>query len=178
MADEFGNSYHIVVGGQVKRVVSAPIQPGGGAASNDGKHVVGVGVRDRRITEYRANGDAVLGFMLTPHGPKQVATIPTGAGSKPYGLAYDATRHTLWTTLTGRNQVLGLTFNHGRIVHKSLKATVQQPNTLAIDHPPGRSSSPAPPATGTCNSSLETGDRVAGTTPCGGPRSESGGLAW
>ncbi|MGH9094021.1 MAG: hypothetical protein ACRDXE_02570 [Acidimicrobiales bacterium] len=163
VADELGNTFHLVRNGRVVRIVPAPLQPGGGAASPDGRYFVGVGVRGRRITEYRAsgdvvgsancgagpthvvsgsdglfwvndtNGDAVLGFTLTAHGPRQVATVPTGAGSKPYGIAYDARRHTLWVTLTGRDQLLGLTFGGTRVTHRATYATVQQPNTVAVD---------------------------------------------
>ncbi len=167
VADELANTYHIVRGDQVVRVVAAPLQPGGGAATPDGKDFVGVGVRGRRITEYRANGDtvgsanagagpthvitgsdglfwvndtngsAVLGYTLTAHGPKQVATIPTGAGSRPYGIAYDDRRHTLWVTLTGRNQLLGLTFSGPTVTHRAIYATVRQPNTVAVDQATG-----------------------------------------
>ncbi len=167
VADELASTFHIVRHGKVDRVVSAPLQPGGGAASPDGKLVVGVGVRGRQITEYRANGDrigsancgagpthvstgsdglywvndtngdAVLGFTLTAHGPKQVATIPTGAGTKPYGAAYDSRRHTLWVTLTGTNQLLGLTFSGTRVTHRATYATVRQPNTVAVDQVTG-----------------------------------------
>lgn len=163
VSDELGNTFHIVRNGKIVRIVSAPLQPGGGAESNDGQYVVGVGVRARRITEYRAdgtivgsancgagpthvtagsdgifwvndtNGGAVLGFELTSRGPKQIATISTGAGSKPYGIAYDQARRTLWVTLTGRNELLGLTVQGTAIVHRSLRATVRQPNTVAAD---------------------------------------------
>ncbi len=163
VADELANTFHIVRGGEVVRVVAAPLQPGGGAASTDGRFVVGVGVRGRRITEYRADGDvigsancgagpthvvtgsdglfwvndtnggAVLGFRLTAHGPQQVATIPTGAGSKPYGIAYDPARHILWVTLTGSNQLVGLTLAGTKVTNRSTRATVQQPNTVAVD---------------------------------------------
>ncbi len=163
VADELASTFHIVRDGRVVRVIPAPLQPGGGAASPDGRLVVGVGVRGRQITEYRANGDrigsancgagpthvstgsdglfwvndtngnAVLGFTLTAHGPKQVATIPTGARTKPYGAAYDARRHTLWVTLTGTNQLLGLTFSGTKVTHRATYATVRQPNTVAVD---------------------------------------------
>ncbi len=166
--DELGNTIHVIRNGQVARVVAAPLQPGGGAVAPDHQHVVAVGVRARRITEYTAtgdiigsancgagpthvvtgdsglfwvndtNGDAVLGFVLTAHGPQQVATIPTGAGSKPYGLAYEAASHTLWTTLTGRDQLVGLTFDGTAVTHRVLYSTVQQPNSVAVDQTNGQ----------------------------------------
>ena len=163
VANEFGNSFSLVRGGRVVRTVPAPLQPGGGAASADGTHAVGVGVRARRITEYTASGDivgtanagvgpthtaagddglfwvndtsggAVLGFRLTSGGPRQVATVGTGTGSRPYGQAYDTARHTLWVTLTGRDQVLGLTFSGTKVVRRSSYDTVRQPNSVAVD---------------------------------------------
>ncbi len=165
--DELANTIHVVHAEQVVRVVPAPLQPGGGAAASDGRHVVSVGVRGRRITDYTANGnvvgsancgagpthvitgsdglfwvndtngDAVLGYEVTSHGPKQVATIPTGPGSKPYGIAYDTHRHTLWTTLTGRNQLLGLTFSGTTVTSRATYNTVRQPNTVAVDQATG-----------------------------------------
>jgi hypothetical protein len=162
-ANEFGNSFSIIRDRAVVRTVPTPLQPGGGAASSDGRYAVGVGVRGRRITEYTAsgdivgsancgagpthtvtgddglfwvndtNGDAVLGFTLTPTGPQQVATLPTGAGSKPYGDAYDTARHTLWVTLTGSNEVLGLTLQGTRVTHQVAIPTVRQPNSVAAD---------------------------------------------
>jgi hypothetical protein len=165
--DELANTIHVVRNDQVVRVVAAPLQPGGGAVAADGQHVVAVGVRGRRITEYTASGDiigstncgagpthvvtgdgglfwvndtngnAVLGFTVTTHGPKQVATIATGAGSKPYGIAYDKARHTLWTTLTGSDQLLGLTFDGTTVTDRATYATVQQPNTVAVDQVTG-----------------------------------------
>lgn len=167
VADELANTFHIVHNGKVVRVVPAPLQPGGGAASPDNKSVVGVGVRGRQITEYRANGDrigsancgagpthvitgsdglywvndtngdAVLGFVLTAQGPKQVATIRTGPGTKPYGAAYDTRRHTLWVTLTGTDQLLGLSFAGSKVTHRVTYATVRQPNTVAVDQVTG-----------------------------------------
>jgi hypothetical protein len=166
--DELANTIHVIHNDQVVRVVAAPLQPGGGAVSLDGQHVVSVGVRGRRITEYTpagdivgsancgagpthvitgdgglfwvndTNGNAVLGFTLSAHGPKQVATIPTGAGSKPYGIAYQETTHTLWTTLTGTNQLLGLTFDGITVTHETTYNTVQQPNTVAVDQVSGQ----------------------------------------
>ena len=162
-ANEFGNSFSIIRDRKVVRTVPTPLQPGGGAATPDGRYAVGVGVRGRRITEYTADGDivgsancgagpthtvagengmfwvndtsgdAVLGFALTPTGPEQVATIPTGPGSRPYGDAYDTTRHTLWVTLTGSNELLGLTLAGTQVQHHVAIPTVRQPNSVGVD---------------------------------------------
>jgi DNA-binding beta-propeller fold protein YncE len=161
VADEFGNTIHIISAGRVVRVVPAPLQPGGMAASPDGSTMLAVGVRGRRITEYRqdgtivgsancgagpthavtgnggfywvadTNGGAVLGFRMGPRGPVQVATIPVG--SRPYGIAFDASRSILWVTLTGSNQLVGLRLDGKSVVHRVTFATVRQPNTVAVD---------------------------------------------
>jgi hypothetical protein len=163
VANEFGNSFSIIRDRRVVRTVPTPLQPGGGAATPDGRYAVGVGVRGRQITEYTAtgdvvgtadcgagpthtvagddglfwvndtNGDAVLGFEATPSGPRQVATIPTGAGSRPYGDAYDTERHTLWVTLTGSNELLGLTLSGVQVQRRVAIPTVRQPNSVAVD---------------------------------------------
>jgi DNA-binding beta-propeller fold protein YncE len=135
------------------------------AANPDGTLALVVGVRARRITEYRidgavvgsancgagpthvvagddglywvadTNGGAVLAFRLGPHGPVQVATIPVG--SRPYGLAFDAARQTLWVTLTGSNQLVGLRLNGRSVVASSTFPTVRQPNSVAVDEATG-----------------------------------------
>jgi len=168
VANEFGNSFSVVSGGRVIRTVAAPLQPGGGTPSTDDRFVVGVGVRARRITEYRAdgsvigsancgagpthvvsgsgglfwvndtNGDAVLAFTLTRHGPRQMARVPVGAGSKPYGIAYDPVHHVLLTTLTGRDQLLELTLRGTTVLNQRVQETVRQPNTVAVQPATGR----------------------------------------
>jgi DNA-binding beta-propeller fold protein YncE len=161
VGDELANSVHVVRGGVTVRVVPAPLQPGGVAASADGSVVVAVGVRGRRMTAYRRDGStigtancgggpthvvagdgglfwvadtdggAVLGFRVGSHGPRQVARIPVGA--KPYGEAYDARRGTLWVTLTATNQLVGLHLAGTAVRSRTTLATVQQPNTAAVD---------------------------------------------
>jgi len=166
VADELANTIHIVRHGNLTRVVQAPLQPGGMAASPDGSVMVTVGVRGRRITAYRAdgttigsancgagpthavtggggaywvvdtNGGAILGFRIAAHGPKQVATIPVG--DTPYGIAYDGRRSTLWVTLTGRNQLIGLRLAGTTAVSRTTFDTVRQPNTVAVDETSGQ----------------------------------------
>jgi DNA-binding beta-propeller fold protein YncE len=131
------------------------------AASADGSVMVTVGVRGRRITAYRndgsiiasancgagpthavtgadglywvvdTNGGAILGFRVDGHGPHQVARIPVGA--KPYGIAYDDTRSTLWVTLTASNQLVGLHLKGTSGPARTVYDTVRQPNTVAVD---------------------------------------------
>lgn len=165
VADELADTIHIVRQGAVARVVPAPLQPGGMAASADGSIMVTVGVRGRRITAYRTDGSilgsancgagpthavtgsgglfwvvdtdggAVLGFRVGSHGPRQVARIPVG--TKPYGVAYDDGRSTLWVTLTGTDQLVGLHLKGTSVASRDTYDTVQQPNTVAVDDATG-----------------------------------------
>jgi len=165
VADELASTIHIVRNGAVTRVVPAPLQPGGMASAPDGSVMVTVGVRGRRITAYRndgtaigsanagagpthavtgshgiywvvdTNGGAILGFRVDDKGPHQVARLPVGM--KPYGIAYDERRSTLWITLTGTNQLVGLRLAATSIVSRTTYATVRQPNTVAVDDASG-----------------------------------------
>ena len=160
VGDELTNTIHVIRDGTVTRVIPAPLQPGGLAASPDGSVVVAVGVRGRRISAYRSdgsligsancgagpthvvtgtgglywvvdtNGGAVLAFRVGARGPRQVAAIPVG--SRPYGVAYDARRATLWVTLTGTDQLVGLRLLGTAVKSRLIYATVQQPNTVAV----------------------------------------------
>ncbi|MGI9033765.1 MAG: hypothetical protein ACR2HY_08850 [Acidimicrobiales bacterium] len=161
VADELADTIHIVRGGAVTRVVPAPVQPGGMASAPDGSVMVTVGVRGRRITAYRkdgsvigsansgqgpthavtgsagvywvvdTNGGAILGFKVDSKGPRQVARIAVGA--KPYGIAYDDSRSTLWVTLTATNQLVGLHLKGTSVTSRTTYDTVRQPNTVAVD---------------------------------------------
>jgi len=165
VADELADTIHIVRNGVVARVVPAPLQPGGMASALDGSVMVTVGVRGRRITAYRndgstigsancgagpthavtgsegvywvvdTNGGAILGFRVDDRGPHQVVRIPVGP--KPYGIAYDERRSTLWVTLTGSNQLVGLHLSGTSVRSRITYDTLQQPNTVAVDDATG-----------------------------------------
>jgi sugar lactone lactonase YvrE len=165
VADELADTIHIVRNGVVSRVVPAPVQPGGMASAPDGSVMVTVGVRGRRITAYRndgstigsancgagpthavtgsngvywvvdTNGGAVLGFRVGDRGPHQVARI--AVGSRPYGIAYDERRSTLWVTSTATNQLIGLHLSGTSVRSRITYDTVQQPNTVAVDDTTG-----------------------------------------
>jgi DNA-binding beta-propeller fold protein YncE len=160
VGDELGDTIHIVRNGATAAVVPAPLQPGGLASSPDGSVVVAVGVRGRRIRAYRSDGSvlgtancgagpthavtgagglywvvdtdggAVLAFRVDGRGPRQVARI--AVGSKPYGVAYDDRRATLWVTLTSSNQLVGLHLDGTSVRSRTTYDTVQQPNTVAV----------------------------------------------
>jgi DNA-binding beta-propeller fold protein YncE len=165
VADELANTIHIIRNGKVFRVVRAPLQPGGMAANPAGTRALVVGVRGRRIYEYTSsgnligeancgqgpthavagddglywvadtNGGAVLGFRMGAHGPVQVATIPVGP--EPYGMAFDSSTDTVWVTLTGENEVLGLHLHGSTVASRTFYDTPRQPNTVAVDETTG-----------------------------------------
>jgi len=165
VGDELANTIDVIVDGALARPVPAPLQPGGLAASPDGSVVVAVGVRGRRITAYRpdgsvigstncgagpthvvagddglfwvadTNGGAVLGFRVDARGPRQVARI--AVGPRPYGVAYDTRRSTLWVTLTGSDELVGLHLHDTSVTLRTTYATVRQPNTVAVSEATG-----------------------------------------
>jgi len=160
VGNELANTIDVIVDGALARAVPAPLQPGGLATSPDGSVVVAVGVRGRRISAYRldgsvigsancgvgpthvvagddglfwvadTNGGTVLGFRVDEHGPRQVARITVGP--RPYGVAYDPRRSTLWITLTGSDELVGLHLNNTSVTSRTTYATVRQPNTVAV----------------------------------------------
>jgi DNA-binding beta-propeller fold protein YncE len=161
VGDELANTVHLIEPDGTTSVLVGPLQPGGLAASPDGSVVVAVGVRGRQLMAFRAdgqaigtgpcgagpthvtagagglfwvadtNGGAVLGFRIGAHGPRQVARIVIG--NRPYGLAYDGVRNTLWVTLTGSNQLVGLHLRGTAVADRTTYQTVRQPNSVAVD---------------------------------------------
>jgi len=49
-------------------------------------------------------------------------------------VAYDNHRSTLWVTLTGSDELLGLHLRGTTVTSQTPYATVQQPNTVAVDN--------------------------------------------
>jgi DNA-binding beta-propeller fold protein YncE len=161
IGDELAGTVHLIGPDGTATVVPGPLQPGGLAASPDGSVVVAVGVRGRQITAFEAdgrvigsapcgagpthvttgggglfwvadtNGGAVLGFRIGALGPRQVARIVVG--NRPYGLAYDPVRDTLWVTLTATNQIVGLHLRGTAVAGRATYDTVRQPNSVAVD---------------------------------------------
>jgi DNA-binding beta-propeller fold protein YncE len=161
VTDEFADTVSVVEGGRVIKVLPAPVQPGGVAAS--GGLVGVVGVRGRRLQVYDAvslrpvaslgagagpthivadgrrfyvadtNGGAVLVYGLRPR-VGLLARVP--APGKPYGMAVDGDR--LWVSLTQDNALL--VFDTRPAVPRRIGRlpTVRQPNSLAVDAATGR----------------------------------------
>jgi len=106
----------------------------------EGSQSVGLGpshaVVDNAGRVYIADtrGGAITVYATKPR-LKWIARVPL-PGS-PYGLAVDPRRNRVWATLTGRNQLVELTTGD-RPREVGRRATVRQPNTIAVDPRTGR----------------------------------------
>jgi DNA-binding beta-propeller fold protein YncE len=161
VGDELGDTVSVVEGGRRVRVLDAPVQPGGVAATRDRRLVGVVGVRERALRVYDARrleavGDADVGigpthlvgdhrrfFVVDTRGdavlevradPEPTVHRRTHVAGAPYGVTRDARRGRIWVTLTARNRVAELT---GRRVLRTFP-TVRQPNSVAVDPRTGR----------------------------------------
>lgn len=158
VGDELADTISVIEGSAVREAAAGPIQPGG-VASN-GKSVVVVGVRGRRLKVLDATtlaeaatlpagvgpthvvadqshayvadtqGDAILVYRLDAR-PRRVGQ--TAAQGTPYGLALDATRNRLWVTLTKTNELVEFELAGGRLIRRARYPTVRQPNSVAVD---------------------------------------------
>jgi DNA-binding beta-propeller fold protein YncE len=88
-----------------------------------------------RLVVVDTRGGAVLLFTAPPRAALVARTALPG---QPYGIAYDARRDQLWVTVTATNELvrLDLSGSEPRVVDRF--ATVQQPNTVAVDDDTGR----------------------------------------
>ena len=162
VGNEFSGTVSIVAGGQVQRTITGLVQPGGvvdagvidGApdrgrgrrAHLHGQHLrpstgkrlarkgAGAGpthgqlAGPNRLAVADTRGDAVLTFSVSPLRKTGRLALP-GA---PYGMATDAQTHTVWVTLTARNEVVGLDVSSAvpRVIARY--PTVAQPDTVAV----------------------------------------------
>lgn len=159
VGDERGSTLSLLRGGRVERTVRVAAQPGGIVATDDGRHVAVVSVRERVLELYDARtlrrvgradagvgpthviawrgriyvtdtaGDALLVFDVRP-GLELVRRVYLPGG--PYGIALDSRRARIWVTLTERNLLVELPA-HGRPRVLRALPTVEQPNTVAVD---------------------------------------------
>jgi len=167
VGDELADTVHVVAADGSSRVVPAPAQPGGVAASPDGDVAVVVGVRGRRIAAYAPDGrrlgeadcgvgpthvragpgslfyvadtqgDAILVFRAGTDGIRQVNRVSTGGGA-PYGLAVDIARSRVLVTLTGANELRSYRIDGDDLRPERTWPTVRQPNDVAVDPATGR----------------------------------------
>lgn len=163
VADELGGTLSVVVDGEVTRTLDSQSQPGGIAAVGPLAGVVDVAdftlsVYDVAAGQRRAvadagegpthvvtdlgdrllvadtRGDAVLVFGADPLALMETYRLP----GTPYGVAHDDAAQVLWVTLTGRNEVVGLSTAGERLTEVARFPTVRQPNTVAVDPGSGR----------------------------------------
>jgi DNA-binding beta-propeller fold protein YncE len=160
IGDERGNTVSVVKDGRRVRLLDAPVQPGGVAATTNRRFVGVVGVRERALEVYDARTLDSVGKVHVGVGPTHVV----GGGERffvvdtrgngllevridplrvhrrthlegtPYGIAIDRVRRRHWVTLTAENRVVELTD------HRELRSfpTVRQPNSVAVDPATGR----------------------------------------
>ena len=162
VGNEFSGTVSIVVGDRVERTITGLVQPGGvvDAGVVDGRpveavvdvHTYQVSTYDpltgkrlarkgagagpthaqlaapNRLAVADTRGDAVLTFSVSPLRRTGRLVLP-GA---PYGMATDAQSHTVWVTLTARNEVVGLDVTTAvpRVIARY--PTVAQPDTVAV----------------------------------------------
>lgn len=84
------------------------------------------------VTDTRAG--ALLAFSTDPLLLRQMYPVPGGV----YGIAYDATRHLAWVTLTAANEVVAFDVRGGEPVEKHRYPAVRQPDSIAVDPATGR----------------------------------------
>jgi DNA-binding beta-propeller fold protein YncE len=88
----------------------------------------GVLAPGQRVVVTDTRGNAVLVYTVNPL--RQVAKL--ALPGSPYGMAMDASTDTVWITLTGRNEVVGLDL-HGTTPKEIARyATIRQPNTVTV----------------------------------------------
>jgi sugar lactone lactonase YvrE len=165
VGNEYSNTVSLIRDGAQVAVEPAPLQPGG-VASN-GRVVVVVGVRGRRIEAYAPDGralgtapvgvgpthvragpnglfyvadtegGAVIVFRVTPSGPRQAGAVRTEPGA-PYGIAVDGQRGLVYVTLTATNRLESFRITGDGLVPVQAWPTVRQPDDVAVDEATGR----------------------------------------
>jgi DNA-binding beta-propeller fold protein YncE len=160
VADEHSDQVSVVEDGRVIASLGTPVQPGGIAASADGRYVALVAVAERVLQVYDGReprrlgatsggvgpthvvtfgedafvadtqGGRVRRYRLGPR-PRQTASLP--APGAPYGLAVDRRRKRLWVTLTASNRLLE--FNLAGAAPRQIASypTVRQPNSVEVE---------------------------------------------
>ncbi|GGF55944.1 hypothetical protein GCM10011519_32310 [Marmoricola endophyticus] len=156
--DEFAGSITFIKGDQVVKTLSDLKQPGGVVADNDG-HAIAVDVGDFTVTSYDTRtltrtkrlpaGEGPTHGVLTGNGKLAVTdtrgdhlilysvdplkqTDSIDVPGSPYGLTADTQSHIVWTTLTGKNKVVGYDVSGDTPRKVAEYDTVRQPDTVAV----------------------------------------------
>lgn len=163
--NEMESTVSVIEDGEVIETLDTLRQPGGVAATPDGRVGV-IGVRglglevfdsesleslgridagegpthvvagpDNRFYVSDTRGGAVLAFEAKPE-LEQVARLTLDGGS-PYGISIDLERNQLWVTLTAENTVVQYDIK-GEPRELNRYPTVRQPNSVAVDPASGQ----------------------------------------
>lgn len=164
--NEMESTVSVIEDGEVIETLDTLRQPGGVAATPDGRVGV-IGVRglglevfdsesleslrridagegpthvvagpDNRFYVSDTRGDAVLAFEAKPE-LEQVARLTLDGGS-PYGISIDLERTQLWVTLTAENTVVQYDVGSDQPRELNRYPTVRQPNSVAVDPTSGQ----------------------------------------
>ena len=158
VAEEFAGSVSVVRDGAVTHTFDDLRMPGGVVV--DGRTAVVVDVGDYSLTTYDLDSLERVKRVPAGKGPTHIARIGGGrvavtdtrgdqvlvfdVGSlrlvgklpltgSPYGIAADPVTQTLWVTLTGRNELVGLDVGSDTPREIARYPTSRQPNTVAVD---------------------------------------------
>lgn len=154
--NEFGSSITIARTGAPPQTVGGVEQPGGVISLGD--RVAIVDVKGYTVTIYRVSDGKQLAQVAAGAGPTHGVRAANGQllvsdtrgnevlafsseplrqvgrlslPGSPYGLAADPSQPLIWVTLTGRNQVVGVSMT-GAPTEVARLDTVAQPNTVAV----------------------------------------------
>ena len=106
--------------------LGAALRAGNGATNATVDHFGRVSVANTRDGE-------ILGFYGTPLVMR--FRYPVAGG--PYAVDYDDTRDLLWVSTTANNEVVGYDLSGGEPTAKYRYATVDQPDSIAVDDTSG-----------------------------------------
>jgi len=158
VGNEFAGSLSVVRDGEVQGTIEDLTQPG--SVVIDGKTIAAVDVETYTLSTYDLDtleptgrieagagpthavvlsgdrlavadtrGDQVLIFTHDPL--RQVGAIELG--DSPYGIVSDPRTDTVWVTLTGTNELVGLDVSQDQPRVIETYPTVRQPNTVAVE---------------------------------------------
>jgi DNA-binding beta-propeller fold protein YncE len=164
VGDEFGSTLSVVERGRRIRQVPTPLQPGGVASFRDAPVTAVVGVRERSVALYDADGNELArepagvgpthveagddgrlyvadtdgnAILLFRTRPKLELVRRFALPGQPYATTLDRRRGKLWVTLTETNRAVLITAE--TLMRKQRDhPTVRQPNSIAIHEPTGR----------------------------------------
>lgn len=162
VGNEFSGTVSIITGGHVVRTITGLVQPGGvvDAGVLGGRpveavvdvHTYTVSTYDpstgkrlarkgagagpthaqlagpNRLAVADTRGNAIITFSVSPLR----RTGRLALAGAPYGMATDAQTHTVWVTLTARNEVVGLDVSAASPRLIARYPTVAQPDTVAV----------------------------------------------